>query len=241
MIILPAIDLYGGQAVRLYKGDYNQMTVYDKEPIRAAVNMELQGATHLHLVDLEGAKTGETPHLPVIRNIVNNSRLFIEVGGGVRSLEIIEGYLTAGAKRVILGTAAVQNPAFAAQAIREFGTAIAIGVDVRDGMVATHGWTQTSEFSCEDFCRRMQDAGVSVIICTDISRDGAMKGANLNLYRQLRENYDLDIIASGGVSTLEDIRALRETGIHGAIVGTAYYTGAIKLPEALRAAGGETL
>ncbi len=241
MIILPAIDLYGGQAVRLYKGDYDQMTVYDKEPIRTAVNMELQGATHLHLVDLEGAKTGATPHLPVIRNIVNNSRLFVEVGGGVRSLEIIEGYLNAGAKRVILGTAAVQNPEFAAQAIREFGTAIAIGVDVRDGMVATHGWTQTSEFSCDDFCRRMQDAGVSAIICTDISRDGAMRGANLELYRQLRENYDLDSIASCDVSTLEDIHALRETGIHGAIVGTAYYTGAIKLTEALRAAGGESL
>ncbi|MBP1758866.1 MAG: hisA, partial [Firmicutes bacterium] len=126
MIIFPAIDLYGGQAVRLYKGDYDQMTVYDKEPIRAAVNMELQGATHLHLVDLEGAKTGQTPHLPVIRNIVNNSRLFVEVGGGIRSLETIEGYLNAGAKRVILGTAAVQNPDFAAQAIREFGRAIAI-------------------------------------------------------------------------------------------------------------------
>ena len=241
MIILPAIDLYGGQAVRLYKGDYDQMTVYDKEPIRVAVNMEMEGVTHLHLVDLEGAKTGETPHLPVIRNIVNNSRLFVEVGGGIRSLEIIEGYLTAGAKRVILGTAAVQNPDFAVQAIREFGRAVAIGVDVRDGMVATHGWTQTSGVSCEDFCHRMQDAGVSTIICTDISRDGAMKGANLELYRQLHQTYDLDIIASGGVSTLEDISALRDTGIHGAIVGTAYYTGAIKLTEAVRLAGGETL
>ena len=240
MIIFPAIDLYGGQAVRLYKGDYDQMTVYDKEPIRAAVNMELQGATHLHLVDLEGAKTGQTPHLPVIRNIVNNSRLFVEVGGGIRSLETIEGYLNAGAKRVILGTAAVQNPDFAAQAIREFGRAIAIGVDIKDGMVATHGWTQTSDFSCEAFCLRMQDAGVSTIICTDISRDGAMKGANLDLYRQLHETYDVDIIASGGVSTLEDIQALRDTGIHGAIVGTAYYTGAIKLPEAVKLAVGET-
>jgi phosphoribosylformimino-5-aminoimidazole carboxamide ribotide isomerase len=240
MILLPAIDLYGGQAVRLYKGDYSQMTVYDKEPIRAAVKMELQGATHLHLVDLEGAKTGQTPHLPVIRNIVNNSRLFVEVGGGIRSLETIEGYLNAGARRVILGTAAVQAPEFAAQAIRAFGEAIAIGVDIKDGMVATHGWTQTSTFSCEDFCRRMQDAGVATIICTDISRDGAMRGANLELYRQLHATYDVDIIASGGVSNLEDIRALRDAGIHGAIIGTAYYTGAIQLPEALRLAGRET-
>lgn len=240
MILFPAIDLYGGQAVRLYKGDFDQMTIYDKEPIRTAVKMELEGATHLHLVDLEGAKIGLTPHLEVIRNIVNNSKLFVEVGGGVRSLDTIERYLKAGASRVILGTAAVQNPALVAQAVEEFGGAIAVGVDVKEGMVATHGWTQTSAFSCDDFCKRMQEAGVATIICTDISRDGAMKGTNLELYQNLRQTYDLEIIASGGVSTLEDVRALRDAGIHGAIVGTAYYTGTIQLAEAIRIAGGET-
>ncbi len=234
MIIFPAIDLYGGQAVRLYKGDYSQMTVYDAEPIRTAVKFELAGASHLHLVDLEGAKDGETSQHQVVWNIVQNSNLFVEVGGGIRSLGTIEKYLQAGAGRVILGTAAVQNPEFAAQAVKEFGEKIAIGVDIKDEKVAIKGWTETSAYSCDDFCNRMEDIGVHTIICTDVSKDGVMGGTNLALYEDLISNHDMQIIASGGVSTLEDIKALRDAGLYGAVIGKAYYEGAIDLTEAVK-------
>ncbi len=238
MIIFPALDLYEGQAVRLYKGDYNKIKVYDSEPIRTAVKFELEGATHLHLVDLEGARTGKTSQFQVLRNIVHNSSLFVEVGGGIRTLQAMEQYLEAGAKRVILGTAVVENPALAAEAVKEFGDAIAIGVDIKDGKVAHSGWTETSAYACDDFCRRMEDSGVKTVICTDVSRDGAMQGTNRAFYQTLKERYHMDIIASGGVSTLEDVRALRELALHGAIIGTAYYEGAIALEDAIRIGGG---
>lgn len=237
MIIFPAVDLFGGQAVRLYKGDYEKMTVYEKDPKNAVRKIEEAGATHLHLVDLEGAKTGEMTNLPAIESMAKETELFIQVGGGIRSLAAIERYLNVGADRVILGTAAVLNPDFAREAVSQYGERIAVGADIKDGNVAIHGWTETAGVTCDAFCLQMQSMGVSTIICTDISKDGVLKGTNRDLYRHLKEILDVQIVASGGVSTLEDIKALRETGIYGAIIGKAYYEGAIDLEEAVKLGG----
>ena len=236
MLIFPAIDLYDGKAVRLYKGDYNQMTVYSENPPELAEAFRAAGATHMHLVDLEGAKTGETPNLETIRRIREAVPLFIEVGGGVRSMEIVERCLDAGIDRVILGTAAVTDPSFLRAAVSKYGEKIAVGVDIRDGKVAIRGWTEKSAFDAFDFCRELQKIGVWTIICTDVSKDGAMQGTNRALYGELSKALNLDIIASGGVSTLEDIKALRALNLCGAIIGKAYYTGAIDLREAIGAA-----
>ena len=236
MLIFPAIDLYDGKAVRLYKGDYNQMTVYSEKPPALAKAFREAGATHMHLVDLEGAKTGETPNLETIRRIRAAVPLFIEVGGGIRSMDIAARYLDAGIDRVILGTAAVTDPSFLRAALSKYGEKIAVGVDIRDGKVAIRGWTEKSAFDAFDFCRELQKIGVRTIICTDVSKDGAMQGTNRALYGELSKALNLDIIASGGVSTLEDIKALRALNLCGAIIGKAYYTGAIDLREAIGAA-----
>ena len=236
MLIFPAIDLYDGKAVRLYKGDYNQMTVYSENPSELAEAFRAAGATHMHLVDLEGAKTGETPNLETIRRIRAAVPLFIEVGGGIRSMDIAARYLDAGIDRVILGTAAVTDPTFLRAAVSKYGEKIAVGVDIRDGKVAIRGWTEKSAFDAFDFCRELQKIGVRTIICTDVSKDGAMQGTNRALYGELSKALNLDIIASGGVSTLEDIKALRALNLCGAIIGKAYYTGAIDLREAIGAA-----
>lgn len=233
MLIFPAIDLYGGQAVRLYKGDYDQMTIYDPEPLNTVEKFEAAGATHLHLVDLEGAKTGQTTNLPTIEKITARTGLFVEVGGGIRSMDTVRRYLDAGASRVILGTAAVTDPDFTAQAVAEYGEKIAVGADLKDGKVAIKGWLETSQDGWQTFFDRMQQLGVKTIICTDISRDGAMQGTNRELYRTLAVRYPMDIIASGGVSSLEDIQALKAAGVAGAIIGKAYYTGAIDLAQAV--------
>ena len=236
MLIFPAIDLYDGKAVRLYKGDYNQMTVYSENPPELAEAFRAAGATHVHLVDLEGAKTGETPNLETIRRIRAAVPLFIEVGGGIRSMDIAARCLDAGIDRVILGTAAVTDPSFLRAAVSKYGEKIAVGVDIRDGKVAIRGWTEKSAFDAFDFCRELQKIGVRTIICTDVSKDGAMQGTNRALYGELSKALNLDIIASGGVSTLEDIKALRALNLCGAIIGKAYYTGAIDLREAIGAA-----
>ncbi len=236
MLIFPAIDLYGGQAVRLYKGDYRQMTVYSPHPLEVAQTFQEKGASCIHLVDLEGAKTGGTPNLRVVTEIVSKTKLFSELGGGIRSLETIRRYLDAGVDRVILGTAAVTDPAFLEEAIRRHGRQIAVGVDIRNGYVAIKGWTEQSSYTCDAFCHRLQGLGVETLVCTDISRDGAMEGANLELYQRLSRTYQMNLIASGGVSSLEDIRKLRAMKLHGAIIGKAYYTGAIDLAQALEAA-----
>lgn len=233
MLIFPAIDLYGGQAVRLYKGDYDQMTVYDPEPLNTVGKFEAAGATHLHLVDLEGAKTGQTTNLPTIEKITARTGLFVEVGGGIRNMDTVRRYLDAGASRVILGTAAVTDPDFTARAVAEYGDKIAVGADLKDGKVAIKGWLETSQDGWQTFFDRMQQLGVKTIICTDISRDGAMQGTNRELYRTLAVRYPMDIIASGGVSSLEDIQALKAAGVAGAIIGKAYYTGAIDLAQAV--------
>lgn len=233
MLIFPAIDLYGGKAVRLYKGDYAQMTVYDNDPAAVAARFKAAGATHMHMVDLEGAKTGGTPNLETIKAVVRNAGLFVELGGGIRSFNVMETYLDAGVDRLILGTAAVTDDGFAAEAVKRFGDAVAVGVDVKDGFVAVKGWTEKSSYTCFDFCRKMRDCGVNTIICTDISKDGAMMGTNRELYKQLSEELDINIIASGGVSALEDIQALTDMGLYGAIIGKAWYTGAIDLAAAI--------
>lgn len=239
MKIFPAIDLFGGQAVRLYKGDYDQMTVYDPEPLNTVRKFEAAGASNLHLVDLEGAKTGQTTNLPTIEKLAKSTGLFIEVGGGIRNMDTVRRYLDAGASRVILGTAAVTDPDFTAQAVAQYGEKIAVGADLKDGKVAIKGWLETSQDTWEVFFEKMQALGVRTIICTDISKDGAMQGTNRALYRELTQRFSMDIIASGGVSSLEDIRALKAAGAHGAIIGKAYYTGAIDLAQAIRLGEGE--
>lgn len=241
MKIFPAIDLFGGQAVRLYQGDYNQMTVYDPDPLNTVRKFEAAGAKHLHLVDLEGAKTGQTTNLPTIQRLASQTGLFIEVGGGIRNMDTVRRYLDAGASRVILGTAAVTDPDFTAQAVAQYGEKIAVGADLKDGKVAIKGWLETSQDTWEVFFEKMQTLGVKTIICTDISRDGAMRGTNLDLYRLLASRYSMDIIASGGVSSLEDIRDLKAAGAAGAIIGKAYYTGAIDLAQAIALGEGGTL
>ena len=239
MKIFPAIDLFGGQAVRLYKGDYDQMTVYDPEPLNTVRKFEAAGATNLHLVDLEGAKTGQTTNLPTIEKLAANTGLFIEVGGGIRNMDTVRRYLEAGASRVILGTAAVTDPDFLAAAVAAYGDKIAVGADLKDGEVAIKGWLETSQEGWEAFFDKMQALGVSTIICTDISKDGAMQGTNRELYKLLAQKYTMNIIASGGVSSLEDIQALKAAGVHGAIIGKAYYTGAIDLAQAVKLGEGE--
>ena len=236
MILYPAIDLYEGKAVRLFKGDYSQMTVYNDDPLAVAQDFQRCGATHIHLVDLQGARDGTTPNLETVQRIKESTGLFCEVGGGIRTMEIVDRYLSAGIDRVILGTAAVTDPDFLAAALQKYGEKIAVGIDIKDGFVAIKGWTETSDKDALAFCGQMQAMGVKTIICTDISKDGAMEGANHSLYRELAEKFDLQIIASGGVSSLEDVRKLSALDIHGAIIGKAYYTGAIDLKTAIEVA-----
>ena len=235
MHLFPAIDLYDGKAVRLYKGDYNEMTVYSDDPVAVAKAFEEKGAKFIHLVDLEGAKTGETPNLNIVQKIVADTNLFAEIGGGIRSMDVIEKYLSAGVSRVILGTAAVKNEAFLREAVEKYGNAVAVGVDIRDGYVAIHGWTENSTLYYTDFMQKLTEIGVKTVIVTDISRDGAMKGTNRSLYAELSEKFpELNVIASGGVSSLNDVQALADMKLYGAIIGKAYYTGAIDLAQAVR-------
>ena len=233
MILFPAIDLFEGKAVRLYKGDYAQMTVYSEHPEEIARDFTACGATHIHLVDLEGARSGETPNLDTVLKIRESTGLFCEIGGGIRSMEIVERYLSAGLDRVILGTAAIENENFLRRAVEKYGDKIATGADIRDGYVSVKGWTEQSGVTLEAFCEKMEEIGVSTVICTDISRDGAMRGTNREMYRMLSKKYRLNITASGGVSTLEDVRSLRAMNLYGTIIGKAYYTGDINLKEAV--------
>lgn len=236
MIIYPAIDLFEGKAVRLYKGDYDKMTVYSENPPEIALDFVKAGADHIHLVDLEGARSGETPNLSIVCKIKEASGAFCEVGGGIRSMEVIDRYMAAGLDRVILGTAAVANKELVKEAVDKYGEHIAVGMDIRDGYVAVKGWTEKSSVTAEEFCEEMQAIGVSTMICTDISKDGAMQGTNIPLYEELSQKFRIQIIASGGVSSMEDVKRLTAMKIHGAIIGKAYYTGAIDLKEAICAA-----
>ena len=236
MLIYPAIDLYQGKAVRLYKGDYSQMTVYSHDPAAIAEKFAQAGATHMHIVDLEGAKNGTTPNYETILEIKRRGGLFCEVGGGIRSMETIERYVSAGIDRVILGTAAVTQPGFLEEAAKAYGSKIAVGMDLKDGYVAIKGWTEQSGLTAWEFCEKLQKIGIETIICTDISRDGAMKGTNHDLYRELMDRFSMNIIASGGVSSMEDVEKLAKAKLYGAIIGKAYYTGAIDLARAIEVA-----
>lgn len=236
MIIFPAIDLYEGKAVRLLKGDYDKMTVYSDNPASVAAEFRNMGATHIHLVDLEGAKNGATPNIEIVRKIKAECGLFAEIGGGVRSMETVEAYIGAGIDRVILGTAAVTDEKFLVDAVKEYGGRIAVGADIKDGRVAIKGWTEKSEYSCFDFFDKMQKIGVETVICTDVSKDGAMQGTNVELYRELSEKFSINICASGGVSSIDDVRRLRSLDLYGTIIGKAYYTGAVSLKEAIEVA-----
>ena len=236
MVILPAIDLYEKKAVRLFKGRYDQMTVYSDNPIEIARDFESCGAAYVHVVDLEGAKDGTTPNLEIVKQIARETGLKVEIGGGIRDMKTVEKYISAGVNRIIIGTAAVTDEAFLCRAASEYGNKIAVGADVRDGFIAIKGWLEKSEYSLENFLDYIQQKGITTVICTDISKDGAMKGTNLELYRKLSERYSLNIIASGGVSSVNDIKQLRKMNLYGAIIGKAYYTDAVNLKEAIEVA-----
>lgn len=236
MKIFPAIDLYDHKAVRLFKGDYAQMTVYSEDPVSVARDFEKQGAEYIHVVDLAGAKVGKPVHLDVVASIAKETNLFIEIGGGIRDMATVDAYLSAGASRVILGTAAVENEPFLKTALEEYGDKIAVGADVRDGKIAIKGWIEKSEYSLDAFLKKMISLGVKTVICTDVSKDGAMKGTNRELYARMVKEYKIEVIASGGVSDMDDILALKNAGVHGSIVGKAYYIGAIDLKEAVERA-----
>ncbi len=236
MNIFPAIDLIDGCAVRLFKGDYNQKTVYSDNPVAVAKSFADAGAQYIHIVDLDGAKDGSNANIDVVRSIVEQSGLKAEIGGGIRSMQAVEKYLNLGVMRVILGTAAVTDPEFLKQAVNKYGEKVAVGVDIKDGKVAIKGWTELSKLDCFEFCRNLEKLGVKTVICTDISKDGVMSGTNIELYKKLSSEFKMDIIASGGVSSLDNVRTLTQMNMYGAILGKALYTGSIDLKEAIKTA-----
>ncbi|MBQ6543772.1 MAG: 1-(5-phosphoribosyl)-5-[Clostridia bacterium] len=236
MKIFPAIDLVSGKAVRLYKGDYSLMTVYSENPAEVARDFVKCGAGHIHIVDLEGAKDGATPNFETVCKIKAESGLFCEIGGGIRSMETVKKYLGAGIDRVILGTAAVSDEEFLDRVCADYADRLAVSVDIKDGCVAVKGWLESSGIEAFEFCEKMQAKGVKTLICTDISKDGAMQGTNLALYKELSDRFDMNITASGGVSSIEDVEKLARMDLYGAIIGKAYYTGAIDLARAVEVA-----
>ncbi len=235
MNLFPAIDLIDGKAVRLIRGDYNQMTVYSDDPVSVAKGFAACGAEYLHVVDLEGARDGNTPNLDTVKRLIAESGLKVEIGGGIRSMETIKTYIDAGAYRVIIGTAAVTDPEFLDAALTAYGDKIAVGVDIKDGMVAIKGWREVSALDCFSFCETLTKKGVSCVICTDISKDGLLSGTNLTLYAELEKRFPINFTASGGVTSVEDVKKLSEMGLYGAILGKALYTGTIDLKEAIAA------
>lgn len=241
MKIFPAIDLYEKKAVRLLRGDYENMTVYSDNPIEIALDFKSKGARYIHMVDLEGAKSYSvsTPNLSVVEQVARETGLFVEIGGGIRDMATVEEYFDRGVSRVILGTAAVTDEEFLLCAVKKYGKRIAVGVDIKDGVVAIKGWLEKSEYTPDAFLEKLSALGVSTVICTDISRDGAMKGTNTALYRSIADKYNIALIASGGVSSMDDLKMLSEIGVEGAIIGKAYYTGAIDLSEAIKEYGND--
>lgn len=238
MHIIPAIDLYNGCVVRLKKGDYNQMTIYSDNPPLFSEKFQKSGAQYLHLVDLEGAKDGTTANINTVKTIVEQTNMRVEIGGGIRSDEIVEKYINIGVSRVILGTAAVEDRTFLRRMVGRYGDKIAVGVDIRDGFVAIKGWLETTALKCFDFCAELEDLGVKTVICTDISKDGMLGGTNIGLYKEMNEYFNIDIVASGGVSTIEDVKKLTEINMYGAILGKALYENTIDLAAAIKTARG---
>ena len=237
MQIFPAIDLRGGQVVRLYQGDYDQETVYGADPRAQAREFLDAGAQYLHVVDLDGARDGTLANFESIAAIAKQGGLYIEVGGGVRTEERIRQYLDLGVSRCILGTVAVKDFDFTARMAQKYGDQIAVGVDAREGYVAVNGWKELSQERGVDFCRHVRDAGVKTVIYTDISRDGAGRGTNLELYEELVKIEGLDVTASGGVSTLEELRRLDRMGVRAAILGRALYDGRLDLRTVVEEVG----
>ncbi|MBQ7291748.1 MAG: 1-(5-phosphoribosyl)-5-[Clostridia bacterium] len=235
MIILPAIDLRGGKAVRLLRGEYDNMTVYGENPVAVAASFAEAGASNLHVVDLDGALSGNTDNMDMIKNIISETKMSVEVGGGIRNEERVYTYLSMGAERVILGTVAAENPAFAEEMVKKYGAHIAVGADVKNGEIATHGWTKTTGTDVHTFMKMMENMGVATVICTDVSRDGALMGTNMELYRELSEKYGIGIIASGGITTVNEVYELAKMNVFGAILGKAIYNGNIDLREAVKA------
>ena len=235
MIIFPAIDIIGGKAVRLFKGEYDKKTEYG-DPAYFAEQFKDLGATHIHVVDLDGAKSGATYNYETVKEIKSRSGLFTEVGGGIRNIDTIKRYLDLGIDRVILGTAAIRDRDFLAEGVKEFGDKIAVGADVKSGYIAVNGWLEDSGIELFAFLNYLVDIVDKTIICTDVGRDGAMQGANLSLYETISSRYDLNLIASGGVSDLSDVKRLKDMGVYGAIIGKAYYTGAIDLKTCIEVA-----
>ena len=233
MIILPAIDIKDKTCVRLVRGDYATAAQVADDILEAARRFAAAGCNWLHMVDLDGAKDAALANFDTIEKLIKTTGLFVEVGGGIRNEASIDKYLSLGAGRVILGTVAVTNYPFVEEMVRKYGDKIAVGVDAKDGFVATHGWLETSEVRGVDFCRRLRDTGVKTVIYTDISRDGKMQGTNLELYKELSQIEGLDIVASGGISSLKEIEILKKE-VYGAILGKALYLGAIDLKEALK-------
>lgn len=238
MQIFPATDILGGKVVRLTKGDYANVKIYADSPAEMAKEFMKAGAKNLHMVDLDGAKDGAPVNFEAIREAAKIKDLFIEVGGGIRDMKRIEDYLSLGVRRVILGTAAVRNYPFVEEAVKKYGDAIAVGVDAKDGLVAVNGWLETTTVNSVEFCKKLRDTGVSTVIYTDISKDGMLSGTNLEIYKELSEIKGLDIVASGGITFIDEIKTLSDMGIYGAIVGKAVYEGKLDLAEVLKAAGG---
>lgn len=238
MHIFPATDILGGKVVRLTKGDYNEVKVYADSPAAMAYEFMKAGATNLHMVDLDGAKHGSPVNFDAIREAATIKDLFIEVGGGIRDMQRIEDYLNLGVKRVILGTAAVKNYPFVEQAVKAYGDAVAVGVDAKNGLVAVNGWQETTSVDSVEFCKKLRDTGVKTVIYTDISKDGMLSGTNLEIYKELSKIEGLDIVASGGITFVDEVKALAEMNVYGAILGKAVYEGKLDLKEALAAAGG---
>lgn len=239
MIILPAIDIKDGNCVRLFKGDFNTVEKVASDYLETAKGFEKAGAEWIHMVDLDGAKDGLPVNFDAIREAAKIDGLFIEVGGGIRNMQRIEDYLSLGVKRVILGTAAIRNYPFVEEAVKEFGNAVAVGVDAKEGFVAVSGWQETTNVNSVEFCKKLRDTGVSTVIYTDISKDGMLSGTNLEIYKELSEIKGLDIVASGGITFTNEIETLRAMNIYGAIVGKAVYEGKLSLKAALAAAGGQ--
>lgn len=233
MIIFPAIDISGGKVVRLYKGDYDKMTVYEGSPVEIAKSYEAVGATHLHVVDLDGAKSGFTDNYSSIEKIAKETNLFIEVGGGIRDEERIQRYASVGVNRTILGTVAVKNPSFVKEMADKYGDLISVGIDVKNGYAAVSGWTEVSNVSGYEYCENLLSMNVGTVIYTDISKDGTESGTNLEAYKKLSKIKGLNIVASGGITYYNELEELSKLGIYGAILGKALYSGALDLKKAL--------
>lgn len=236
MKIFPAIDMLGGRVVRLLRGDYDKVTEYSLGVEDAARAFKAAGARFLHAVDLDGAKSGRAENAESVKKIISAADMNVEIGGGVRSEEQLSSYLKAGAFRVVLGTAAVKDFAFVEYAVKKYGGKIAVGVDAADGKVAVNGWREVTDIDALVFCEKLAKVGVGCVIYTDISRDGALSGANVQIYRELARIERLKITASGGITTLDDIKALKEVGVDSAILGRALYEGKLDLKEAIASA-----